>query len=30
VVEVSKLGSRWMGLVSLMGEFHLREEGESE
>jgi hypothetical protein len=29
-VEVSNLGSRWMGLFSLMGEFHLREEGESE
>lgn len=29
-VEVSSLGARWMGLFSLMGEFHLREEGESE
>ncbi|MGZ0656037.1 hypothetical protein ACWPKS_10580 [Coraliomargarita sp. W4R72] len=29
-VEVSNLGSRWMGLFSLMGEFHLREEVESE
>lgn len=29
-VEVSNLGSRWMGLFSLMGEFHLREEGDSE
>jgi len=29
-VEVSNLGARWMGLFSLMGEFHLREEGESE
>ncbi len=29
-VEVSNLGPRWMGLFSLMGEFHLREEGESE
>ncbi|WPJ95034.1 hypothetical protein SH580_16520 [Coraliomargarita algicola] len=29
-VEVSNLGSRWMGLFSLMGEFHLREEGEGE
>ncbi|MFP4068710.1 MAG: hypothetical protein ACLFVC_00885 [Opitutales bacterium] len=25
-VEVSNLGARWMGLFSLMGEFHLREE----
>ncbi len=25
-VEVMNLGSRWMGLFSLMGEFHLREE----
>jgi hypothetical protein len=29
-VEVSNLGSRWMGLFSLMGEFHLREEGDGE
>lgn len=29
-VDVSNLGTRWMGLFSLMGEFHLREEGESE
>jgi hypothetical protein len=29
-VEVSNLGNRWMGLFSLMGEFHLREEVESE
>ena len=29
-VEVSNLGARWMGLFSLMGEFHLREEGDSE
>lgn len=29
-VEVSNLGARWMGLFSLMGEFHLREEGKSE
>lgn len=29
-VDVSNLGARWMGLFSLMGEFHLREEGESE
>ena len=29
-VEVSNLGPRWMGLFSLMGEFHLREEGVSE
>lgn len=29
-VEVSNLGSRWMGLFSLMGEFNLREEGDSE
>jgi hypothetical protein len=31
-VEVSNLGSRWLGLFSLMGEFHLREgvsRGES-
>jgi hypothetical protein len=27
-VEVLNLGSRWMGLFSLMGEFHLREEVE--
>jgi hypothetical protein len=27
-VEVLNLGSRWMGLFSLMGEFHLREERE--
>ena len=25
-VEVANLGSRWLGLFSLMGEFHLREE----
>ena len=25
-VEVSNLGSRWFGVFSLMGEFHLREE----
>lgn len=29
-VEVSNLGSRWMGLFSLMGEFQLREDGDSE
>lgn len=29
-VEVMNLGARWMGLFSLMGEFHLREEVESE
>ena len=29
-VEVSSLGNRWMGLFSLMGEFHLREEVKSE
>jgi len=29
-VEVLNLGGRWMGLFSLMGEFHLREEVESE
>ena len=29
-VEVTNLGARWMGLFSLMGEFHLREEGDSE
>jgi len=29
-VEVVNLGARWMGLFSLMGEFHLREEVESE
>jgi len=29
-VEVSNLGGRWMGLFSLMGEFHLREEGANE
>jgi len=29
-VELSNLGARWMGLFSLMGEFHLREEVESE
>lgn len=27
-VEVMNLGARWMGLFSLMGEFHLREEVE--
>ena len=25
-VEVANLGSRWLGVFSLMGEFHLREE----
>lgn len=29
-VEVVSLGARWMGLFSLMGEFHLREEVERE
>ncbi|WP_269525617.1 hypothetical protein [Coraliomargarita parva] len=29
-VELSSLGGRWMGLFSLMGEFHLREEVASE
>lgn len=29
-VEVLNLGGRWMGLFSLMGEFHLREEVEDE
>lgn len=29
-VDVSSLGARWMGLFSLMGEFHLREEVGSE
>lgn len=29
-VEVASLGARWMGLFSLMGEFHLREEVTSE
>ena len=29
-VEVSNLGSRWLGLFSLMGEFHLREEVNGE
>jgi hypothetical protein len=29
-VEVSNLGSRWMGLFSLMGEFQLKEDGDSE
>ena len=29
-VEVSNLGNRWMGLFSLMGEFHLREGVKSE
>jgi hypothetical protein len=29
-VEVMNLGARWMGLFSLMGEFHLREEVGSE
>lgn len=29
-VEVANLGSRWMGVFSLMGEFHLREEVTSE
>lgn len=29
-VEVLNLSPRWMGLFSLMGEFHLREEVESE
>jgi hypothetical protein len=25
-VEVANLGSRWFGLFSQMGDFHLREE----
>ncbi len=29
-VEVLNLGSRWLGLFSLMGEFHLREEVQGE
>jgi len=29
-VEVLNLGNRWMGLFSLMGEFHLRKEVEGE
>lgn len=29
-VEVTSLGARGMGLLSLMGEFQLREEGEGE
>lgn len=29
-VEVSNLGSRWMGLFSLMGGYHLREKVASE
>ena len=29
-VEVANLGSRWLGVFSLMGEFHLREEVISE
>jgi len=29
-VEVLNLGARWLGLFSLMGEFHLREEVTSE
>ena len=29
-VEVTNLGARWMGLFSLMGEFHLREEVVSD
>lgn len=29
-VELANLGSRWMGLFSLMGEYHLREEVTSE
>jgi len=29
-VEVANLGARWMGLFSMMGEYHLREERESE
>lgn len=29
-VEVANLGARWMGLFSMMGEYHLREEAESE
>lgn len=29
-VEVMNLGARWMGLFSLMGEFHLREEVEED
>jgi hypothetical protein len=29
-VDLSNLGSRWMGLFSLMGEFQLRKEADSE
>ena len=29
-VDVTNLGSRWLGLFSLMGEYHLREEVGSE
>lgn len=29
-VEVMNLGARWIGLFSLMGEFHLREEVEGD
>lgn len=29
-VELANLGSRWMSLFSLMGEYHLREEVASE
>lgn len=29
-VEVANLGSRWLGVFSLMGEFQLREEAVSE
>jgi len=29
-VDFSNMGSRWMSLFSLMGEFHLREEAEDE
>lgn len=29
-VELANLGARWMGLFSLMGEYHLREEVASE
>jgi len=29
-VELMNLGGRWMGLFSLMGEFHLREEVTSD
>lgn len=29
-VEILNLGARWMGLFSLMGEFHLRKEMDGE